>query len=138
MEVEALLLESLLELLRNLAINLQCRAVQGRSDQAGRGGKQGRCGKGEDDESTTMAVTRSCSLQPATASTYAWHDAVQKLNDVDLRAEASPDTAHFQTNDTRANDCQLLGHLSEGEGASGVHDAATLVVHRAWRQLGDL
>lgn len=85
-----------------------------------------------------MAVTRSCSLQPATASTYAWHDAVQKLDDVDLRAEASPDTAHLQTNDTSANDCQLLGHLSEGEGASGVHDAATLVVHRAWRQLGDL
>ena len=80
-----------------------------------------------------MAVTRSCSLQPTNASTYAWHDAVQELDDVDFRAEPSPDTAHLQTNDTSANDCQLLRHLSEGEGASGVHDAATLVVHRAWR-----
>ena len=42
---------------------------------------------------------------------HAGHDAVQVLDDRDLRAQPTPDTAQLQPDDARADHRQVLGDL---------------------------
>src|SRR5690606_35555 len=50
---------------------------------------------------------------------HAAEDGVQILDDCDFRAEASPDRAKLQTDDTTANDDQLFRHLVQRKRAGG-------------------
>mmetsp|Transcript_3347 Transcript_3347/g.13365 ORF Transcript_3347/g.13365 Transcript_3347/m.13365 type:complete len:593 (-) Transcript_3347:180-1958(-) len=59
---------------------------------------------------------------------------VEELDHGHVRAEAAPDGAHLQADDTRPDDDHLLRHGLELQGARGVHDPLARVVHGRGRQ----
>jgi hypothetical protein len=71
---------------------------------------------------------------------HAGQDAVQELDDQDLRAEAPPHRAELEPDDPGADDQQLLRHLLQFERAGRGHDhlfvdldAGSRVTSEPWR-----